>query len=129
MGDVGWSRPRRPFLGPLAATAIVYAWSLAFWFFFLDLLAWGVFRIPMGLGGAIYPALFTVPVLLGTYAYELAAAFVLTMIPAKRSRELLLTMWLPAAIVAMALVVACPMDTAGSGAPESFLGYVFWRLL
>jgi hypothetical protein len=115
--------------GALTSTAIIYGWSLLFWFLFLNLFSWGVLRIPMGLGGAIYPALFTVPVLLGTLAWEVGVAFALEAFPALRSRTRLLTTWLPAALVALALVVACPMDTAGSGEPTSYLGYVFSKLL
>jgi hypothetical protein len=68
-------------------------------------------------------------VLLGTFAWELVIAFALSLVPALRARERLLTKWLPAAAVALGLVLACPMDTAGSGEPESFVGYVFSKLL
>jgi hypothetical protein len=54
---------QRPWLWAASATLIVYFWALLFWYLFFDLFAWEMLHIPMGLGGAIYPSLFSVPVL------------------------------------------------------------------
>ena len=57
------------------ATAINFAWAILFWLVFFVGLSWHVLRVPMGLGGAVYPALFFIPVLFGATAYQLVSCW------------------------------------------------------
>lgn len=116
----GW----RPWLWALSATAIVYLWSLLFWYLFFVLLAWEALQIPMGLGGAVYPALFSVPVLVLTAMYEISIAWRGLNSRGSRKRHLLLTLGLPATAVTITLILFCPMDTQ-----MGFLQYVIAQRL
>jgi len=107
-----------------SATFIVYLWTVLFWYLFFRLFAWGVLQIPMGQGGAVYPALFSVPVLACTAVYEIVVAATRLRSETIRARYLLFTLWIPAVVVTLALVVFCPMDTQ-----MSFITYVITQKL
>ena len=109
---------RRPWLWAASATLIVYVWALLFWYLFFILFAWEMLHIPMGLGGAIYPSLFSVPVLASTAIYEIVVMRRRPYSERIRKSYLLFTLWVPAAVVTLALIAFCPMDTQ-----MSFLQY------
>jgi hypothetical protein len=95
-------------------------WALLFWAVFFVGIAWHVLQIPMGLGGAVYPAIYLFPVLLGSMVYQL----IILLVRRGRSlsdRQLLFwSVYLPCCAIAVCLVVFCPMD-----ADQSFLGYLW----
>ena len=109
----------KPRISVFLATLIVYVWALLFWYLFFVLLSWEVLQIPMGLGGAIYPVFFTLPVVVSTAFYEISIVQRRLVSPRIRQHYLLFTLGVPAAVVAVALILFCPMDTQ-----MSYLGYV-----
>jgi NAD/NADP transhydrogenase beta subunit len=114
---------RRPRLWAASATLIVYVWALLFWYLFFTLFAWKMLHVPMGLGGAIYPVLFSGPVLAFTAVYEIVVARS-RRVERIRQHYLLFTLGVPAAVVTLALVAFCPMDTQ-----MSFIQYVITQRL
>jgi hypothetical protein len=115
---------QRPWLWATSATLIVYVWALLFWYLFFILFAWEMLHIPMGLGGAIYPIFFSVPVLAFTAIYEIVVTRRRPYSERIRKSYLLFTLWVPAAVVTLALIAFCPMDTQ-----MSFLQYVITQRL
>jgi hypothetical protein len=115
---------RRPWLWAASATFIVYLWTLVFWYLFFKLFAWEVLQIPMGQGGAVYPVLFSVPVLAFTAIYEIVVTTRRLNSERIRKSYLLFTLWIPVVVVTVALIVFCPMDTQ-----MSFLEYVITQRL
>jgi hypothetical protein len=118
------AQEQRPWLWAASATLIVYAWALIFWYLFFVLLAWKVLQIPMGLGGAVYPVLFSIPVLVFTAIYEIIVTKRRLNSERIRKSYLLFTLLVPAAVVTVVLIVFCPMDT-----PMSFVRYVITQRL
>ena len=115
---------RRPWVWAASATFIIYVWTLVFWYLFFNLFAWEVLQVPMGHGGAVYPVLFTVPVIAATAVYEIVVAARRLHSERIRQRYLSFTLWIPLVVVTVALVVFCPMDTQ-----TSFLTYVITQRL
>jgi hypothetical protein len=110
---------KRPVAWPFIATVYCMAWSIVFWAVFFMMLSWHVLRIPMGLGGADYPILFWPYVLVGALIYECGVGFFARSHSISASRQAALTLWVPFVIIAVALIVFCPMDTQ-----SSYLEYV-----
>jgi len=115
---------RRPWMWAASATFIIYVWTLVFWYLFFNLFAWEVLQVPMGQGGAVYPVLFTVPVIACTAFYEIFVAAARLNSERIRQRYLSFTLWIPLLVVTVALIVFCPMDTE-----MSFLMYVITQRL
>lgn len=113
------SAQKKPLILVLASTAVVYVWSLVFWYLFFILLSVEVLRIPIGLGGALYPLFFSIPVLAITFCYEVIALTVIKNPSKLLQRQRLVTLWLPVAVVSIGLVLFCPMDEQ-----TSYLEYV-----
>jgi hypothetical protein len=104
----------------LFATVLVLALAWAFWAVFFVGIAWTWLRVPMGLGGAVYPVLFTLPVVVMTGMYQR----VITLDEESGTKRLLMVRILvPLSSICLGLVALCPMDS-----PESFLA-AFWRRL
>ncbi len=113
---------QRPWGWALLATVIVYVWAVIFWYLFFNLLSWEVLQIPMGLGGALYPVFFTIPVLVATGIYEIVIVKKRRGSNRIQRHYLLITLWIPVAAVSLALILLCPMDTE-----MSYLEYLFTR--
>lgn len=96
---------------PIIATISCYVYSLLFWYFFFNRFAWHTLGIGMGLGGALYPVFFTVPVLVGVLIYEFGVQTVLRGRSVSTSMRLFLTLWLPFSLISFLLVLFCPMDS------------------
>lgn len=112
----------RPYLWFGAATALNVAWALLFWLVFFVGISWHLLRVPMGLGGAVYPTLFFVPVLVGATAYQCVILLLRKGRSFNKSEILLWSLWVPCAMIAVCLVAFCPMDT-----DQSYLGYIWSR--
>jgi hypothetical protein len=110
---------QRPWLWALLVTLILYVWAFVFWYLFFNLLSWEVLQIPMGLGGAIYPVFFSLPVVAFTGLYEVIIVKRRLFSPRIRQHYLLFTVGVPAILVPIALILFCPMDTQ-----MSYLEYV-----
>lgn len=77
----------------------------------------------MGLGGAVYFTTFSIPLIIGTGAYQIVLALIAHRIPMKISRRLILAFWIPFVVIAVVLIIFCPMDTN-----QSFVSY-FWDII
>lgn len=114
----------RAFIWAVLATMLCYLWAIFFWGVFFVGLSWEVMRIPMGLGGAVYPALFSIPLLIVTIVYQLALAFITRNMDIPRPKRLLFTLWIPFAAITVLLITFCPMDT-----DSNFISYFCSELL
>jgi hypothetical protein len=99
------------------AVLFCYLATLVVWFLFFYVIAWSILKVPMGLGGALFPGFFTIPVLVSLVAYE----FLLSYLSQAPSRQSLRTseLWriaVPMILLLVALVLTCPMDE-----PRSFI--------
>ena len=105
--------------GPWRAAVFCYLLSLAFWYAFFQIFAWETLHVPMGLGGAVYPALFSAPVIAGTLAYQIGLGAAATRFdrPAIGASPLW-RLLVPSLVIVVALVVWCPTDTGNSFAAE-----------
>ena len=54
------------------AAGVAWLGALAFWYIVLVHISRGMFDAPLGLGGALYPVFFSLPVLACVLVYELA---------------------------------------------------------
>src|SRR6266853_1327424 len=115
---------QRPWLWALLVTLIVYVWAFVFWYLFFNLLSWEVLQIPMGLGGAIYPVFFSLPVVAFTGLYEVIIVKRRLFSSRIRQHYLPFTLGVPAILVPIALILFCPMDTQ-----MSYLEYVLTQKL
>ena len=95
------------------------AWAIGFWAVFFVYLSRNVFEVPMGLEGAIYPALFWPYVLVGALLWEMLAGAFLRSRCTSQAKKLFVTLWVPFLILSVLLVLFCPMD-----GPESYLSYI-----
>ena len=107
------------------ATGFTYLFSLIAWLLFFNWFAWGRLQIPMGLGGALYPVFFSLPVIAATLLFE----FGLTAVASRLGQPALGTapLWrlgVPCVLAFLGLIAFCPMDT-----PESFIGALWRRLV
>jgi hypothetical protein len=86
--------------------------SLAFWYAFFQIYAWETLHVPMGLGGAVYPAFFSLPVIIGTLGYQLGLGAVAVKLnrPAVGASPLWRVIT-PSLLIVVALVLWCPTDT------------------
>ena len=98
-------------------------WAVLFWLVFIVGISWHVLRVPMGLGGAVYPALFILPVLVGSALYQVLVALVRRNRVLSTRQVLVWSLWVPFVVIALCLVVWCPMD-----ADQSYLGYLWSHL-
>lgn len=96
---------------PVIAIILCLIFSWLFWFLWFNLLSWEILGIGMGLGGALYFIFFTPPVLIAASIYEFIFALLLKNRVISRSKRLLYTLWLPFIIIAVLLIVFCPMDS------------------
>jgi len=104
----------------MTAAAINVVWAILFWLLFFVLLSWHAFRVPMGLGGALYPVFFVAPVGLGSVLYQFGIALMRRRRVLGPRSVLAWTVWIPCGIIALVLIVCCPMDSE-----HSYLGYVW----
>ena len=115
------SLPDRPFVWSVTVAGLTLVCSILFWAAVVVGIGWNLLRVPIGLGGALYPKLFAVPVLLGTLAYVLVIATLLR--PRSRRAFVWLSLGVPLIVAPALLVAFCPMDS-----DESFLLSVLGRL-
>lgn len=113
----------RPNAWTVPATAINVGWSLLFWYVFFVEISWNVLEIPMGLGGAVYPAIFLGPVILGSVAYQSLLALLRRRRAFTRRQVLFWSLGVPCVLIAFLLILLCPMDSH-----DSYLGHVWNRL-
>lgn len=113
LGEHGSRSPlvARPVAWPAAVAAGALVWSLLVWAALIVGVGWQLCRVPMGLGGALYPKLFAVPVLVGAF---LLAALLVRLPWSSRRRAAAVSLALPIALATVLLVVFCPMDGEGS---------------
>jgi len=111
---------QKPAVWSLIAIGACYVYSLIFWYLFLVLLGHKVLGIGIGLGGALYPIFFTVPVLACASIYEFGLQLVLRGRQTSPSMRFLLTLLIPFALISLSLTVFCPMDSKYSFL-ESFI--------
>ena len=107
---------------PAAGVFVTVVWSVVFWYLFFVLLSWHILKIPLGLGGAIYPVFFFVPVLVGSVVYQAVVAFIFRPEQARRY-FLLWRFFAPCVITSLLLAIFCPMDVQ-----SSYLSYL-WHLI
>lgn len=98
---VGWS-----LLGVIACVLF----SLLFNRVWFTWLSWEVLRIPMGLGGAIYVIFFIGPVLVGSSLYQVLTQILLSRAKASLRYRLAFSFLIPFALIAILLIMNCPMD-------------------
>ena len=108
---------------PAAGVLVTVVWSVVFWYLFFVLLSWHVLKIPLGLGGAIYPVFFIIPVLIGAVVYQAVVASVFKPQEQPHWHLLLWRFFAPCAITSLLLAVFCPMDVQ-----VSYLSYL-WQLI
>ncbi|HSM51305.1 MAG TPA: hypothetical protein VLA75_07895 [Thermoanaerobaculia bacterium] len=101
----------RPVAWPGAVAVGALLWSLLVWRGLIVGVGWQLCRVPMGLGGALYPKLFAVPVLVG--AFLLAVLLVRLPWPSRKSAAAV-SLAVPIALATLLLVIFCPMDGEGS---------------
>jgi hypothetical protein len=104
---------------PWIATSVVYTWSLLFWWLFFVVYAAGYLRLSLGLGGAVYPVLFTLPVLVLCTIYEHVLRSYLD--GAEVSSVVTWSVVVPAALASLLLVIFSPTDS------ESSLPRLLWQ--
>jgi hypothetical protein len=106
------------------ATGFTYLFSLCVWFLFFNQFARGRLQISMGLGGALYPLFFSLPVIVGTLLYEfgLTAAASRLGLPSLATASLW-RLGVPCLLSFIELVAFCPMD-----GPGTFVGALWQRL-
>ena len=114
----------RPALWAIWLSGLTAAWSVLFWYIFLVKIAYGVYGVPLGLGGALYPIFFLPPVVVGTSLYSGALRWRFLDRPPSGVRLSLLSLGIPVVLATIALLVFCPTDSSG----ESFLELLWARL-
>ena len=102
----------RPIAWPAVVAGITLAWAILFWAIFFVGLSWNLLGIPMGLGGAIYPMIFGVPVFVGVFVYAGLATSLSGSLT--RKARLWLSLGVPVVAVPLILVLFCPMDSEDS---------------
>ena len=100
------------------AAGLCWLVGLAFWYVVLVQVSRGLFDAPLGLGGALYPVFFSLPVFAAVFLYELALERALP----ERASSLGWRLALPLCVVLLMLVILCPMDSE-----LSYLGWVWAR--
>ncbi|RQV98890.1 hypothetical protein EH220_02600 [bacterium] len=113
-----------PIIWPLKATFLCFLWALLFWFLFINLFSWRVLHIPMGLGGTVYYVFFTAPVIVGSGLYQFVVNPIVRRRGASLAERILFTLLLPFVLIAILMIVFCPMDTN-----SSYLEYVVRNFL
>lgn len=91
------------------ASILILMSGIVFWNFFLVGYIYERLRIPIGLGGAVYPMLFAVPVLAGAIAWQCIIRNRLG--SASNLKNLMLTAIIPAIIAICCLFLFCPTDS------------------
>jgi len=109
-------------IGILGYTVLIYIYTLIFWYLFFVQLSHGVLEIPMGLGGAMYPIFFSVPVILGTFIYEAAIKNIISK-DINNSKRITYAFIVPSFIVSILLIVFCPMDS-----DSTYIGFIIKKL-
>ena len=112
----------RPYWWLGAANLLNVSWAVLFWAVFFVGISEHVLRVPMGLGGAVYPALFIVPVFVGSMVYQLAILLLRRRRDFSKREFVLWSLCVPSLVISACLVVFCPMDT-----DQSYLGYLWSR--
>ncbi len=110
-------------IGVLGYTVAIYIYTLIFWLLFFSQLSYGVFEIPMGLGGAMYPVFFSVPVILSALVYEVAIKNILSK-NISNTKRLTYAFIIPSLIASILLIIFCPMDS-----DSTYIGYVFDKFI
>ena len=101
---------KRTIIWPFIATILCLVFSVVFWFVWIFMLSGEYLEIPMGLGGQIYPVLFAKPVLFSALFYEFLIGPVLEYQEVSMKTRVKLTVWVPFTIIAVLLIIFCPMD-------------------
>ena len=114
---------KQPYGWFCAATVINVTWAVLCWLVFFVGISGNIFHVPMGLGGAVYPTFFLLPVFGGSVLYELLVVFFRRDRDLSTRQLLLLSLWIPFALIAVCLVVFCPMDI-----DQSYLSYLWSQL-
>lgn len=108
----------------MGSSVLTCAWSVLFWYVFLVRIAYGVYGVPLGLGGAVYPVFFVPLVFAATCLYAVATRWLLADRRLSDLRLFLLGFAVPALFSTVGLLVFCPTDGPGG----SFLE-LFWERL
>jgi membrane protease YdiL (CAAX protease family) len=86
--------------------------AVIFWEIFLVQYIYEHLKLPLGLGGAVYPALFAVPVLAGAAVWQI---FINNKLKNESNlKRIILTVVVPSAIAMLLLFIFCPTDTESS---------------
>lgn len=100
----------RSLIWAVLSITLCYGWALVFWRLFFIKLSWEIMSIPMGLGGALYPKIFTLPILIGTVFYQIVLFFIIRNTIVTNFKRLMFTLWIPFVVIAVLLIICCPMD-------------------
>lgn len=104
----------------LLATLFNVGYAIAFWYVVMVMIGWEIFKIGMGLGGAVYPALFIPPLLALLIIYYVGCYAWFSRHAPTRGRFCLFALGIPAVLTSILLVAFCPMDSSASFATELF---------
>ena len=94
-------------------------WAVLFYLVAIVLVSYHLLHFPLGLGGAVYPAIFLRPVAWASLAYQSVILLVCLKVKMKKTTKILLTLAFPCLAIATALLAFCPMDTQ-----TSLFGYI-----
>lgn len=116
----------RPIMWPLTASILCLIWSLVFWFIFFDQISYGILRIPMGLGGALYYIFFAIPVIIGSFVYEIIVHQIFRYRGASLKKHTfhIIYFGIPFLLISILLIVFCPMDVE-----STYIEYFYHNIL
>jgi len=106
------------------ASGLCYLWAWVFWYLFFVQFSYGILGIGIGLGGALYPLFYTLPVLVATLAYQLLFRNIVNYSGWRVWKKLLWTVWIPFLALAAALVLFAPIDSQ-----QSYLQVLWTKIL
>jgi hypothetical protein len=86
------------------------AWAFAIWWFFIVGILLERYHLSLGLGAAVYPVFFTIPVVLFALLYGRSARNWLRNTHASRATWLIVFWLAPTLVTAIGLLVFCPRD-------------------
>ncbi len=98
----------------LITIPLCLVYSYIFWFLWIVLLSHEFLNLGLGMGGALYPVFFFIPVLIGAAFYEIVAGAILLRFPVSVANRLWITLWIPFLLISILLLVFCPVDGASN---------------
>lgn len=106
------------------STLLCYLFSILFWYVWLVKVSYDVLDIGLGLGGALYPVFFSLPVVLGCLVYQFILRKNRDMTAWGLKKKFMWTCLVPMIFVAFGMMVFCPTDT-----PHSYLVSLWTALI